>query len=79
MSGNNEDDFFSDGDEARGHEYEILSQIAELCTELGWDVMLPTNEEIVPGLVIGNEDFLAEMGNTYEKALVKFKELEKLH
>lgn len=60
-------------------DYEVLTRIAELCAEIGWDIAIPTNEETVPGLIIGTEEFLAEMGSNYEEVLKKFRTDEKLH
>lgn len=43
---------------------EIITELAELCKELGWVIALPEQEEMVPGLIIGNQDFVEEVTET---------------
>ena len=39
---------------------ELISQLKQICQELGWDMIVPTLEDgstIAPGLILGNEEF----------------------
>lgn len=44
---------------------ELISELATICEELGWVVAIPSNEERVPGLIIGLEDFVQEVVTIY--------------
>ena len=41
---------------------EIIMEIMELVTELGWKVVVPSDNDMVSGLIIGNQDFIDELG-----------------
>lgn len=44
---------------------ELIEQLASICEELGWVIALPNQEEKVPGLIMGNEEFVAEVIQAY--------------
>lgn len=44
---------------------EIIFELQQLCEELGWSVAIPSGEEMVPGLIIGEEAFVIAVASTY--------------
>lgn len=44
---------------------ELIQKLAELVNELGWVIGLPDNEEMVSGLIVGTEDFVREVVESY--------------
>ena len=44
---------------------EIIQRLSELVNQLGWVIALPTNVDTVPGLIIGQEDFVKEVVTAY--------------
>jgi hypothetical protein len=44
---------------------ELIQELAEIVNRLGWVIALPTNVDMVPGLIIGQEDFVKEVVETY--------------
>lgn len=45
-------------------QYELIQQLSEIVAELEWVIGLPTSE-VVPGLIIGTEEFVAEVIQVY--------------
>ncbi len=43
---------------------EVIQELAELVDTLGWVMALP-NDEIVPGLIIGEKDFVVDVVKQY--------------
>lgn len=43
---------------------EVIQELAELIDSLGWVMALPT-DEIVPGLIIGEKDFVMDVVKQY--------------
>lgn len=44
---------------------ELIQDLAGIAEELGWVIALPTEEDIVPGLVMGTEPFVNEVVSLY--------------
>lgn len=44
---------------------ELIEELASICEELGWVIALPTMEETIPGLVIGQETFVNDVVSVY--------------
>ncbi len=52
---------------------ELLLEIAKLAAELDWNVAIPqSNDDSVPGLIIGNDEFLQEIANASNEPLDVF-------
>jgi hypothetical protein len=43
----------------------LIEELASICEELGWVVALPSEGEIIPGLVIGQEQFVIDVVSVY--------------
>lgn len=43
---------------------ELIQQLAEIVAELEWVIALPTSDT-VPGLIVGNEEFVADVIKVY--------------
>jgi hypothetical protein len=43
----------------------LIEDLAEIVTELGWVIGLPSGEGMVPGLVVGTEEFVRDVVETY--------------
>lgn len=43
----------------------LISKLSEIVNELGWVIGLPAGEEMVPGLIIGTEQFVVDVVETY--------------
>lgn len=41
-------------------QYELIEKLTEIVNELGWVIGIPT-ADVVPGLIIGTEDFVREI------------------
>jgi hypothetical protein len=47
-------------------QYDLISKLAEIVTELDWVIGLPTGtDDLVPGLIVGTEAFVREVVETY--------------
>lgn len=44
---------------------ELIDQLAQICEELNWVIALPTQEEPVPGIIMGQEGFVQEVVQSY--------------
>lgn len=44
---------------------ELIEELASICEELGWVIALPTMEDTIPGLVIGQETFVNDVVSVY--------------
>lgn len=44
---------------------DIITELMELCKEIGWVVGLPEQDEMVPGLVIGDQKFVEDVTEAY--------------
>lgn len=44
---------------------ELIMELSSICEELGWVVAIPSQEEKVPGLIIGTEEFVQEVVEIY--------------
>lgn len=44
---------------------DIITELAELCKELGWVIALPEQDEAVPGLIVGDQAFVEEVTEAY--------------
>lgn len=44
---------------------ELIEELASICEELGWVIALPTMEDTIPGLVIGQENFVNDVVSVY--------------
>lgn len=67
---------------------QLIEQLADICSELEWVVALPVDAEKVPGIIMGNEEFVNEVVRAYygedyelftkEQVEDKMKEVPKL-
>ncbi len=60
---------------------EIIMEISELAQMVGWHIAVPLDNQDpdngkVPGLVMGNEEFIAEMMQNYQYELYSMEENE---
>lgn len=46
-------------------QHELIQQLSELVNELGWIIALPAGDDMVPGLIIGQEEFVKDVVETY--------------
>ena len=44
---------------------ELIQDLAAIADQLGWVIALPTEEDAVPGLIIGTEEFVNEVVKLY--------------
>lgn len=44
---------------------ELIQELAEICRKLDWVIALPTEQDTVPGLIVGTEEFVAEVVQVY--------------
>lgn len=44
---------------------ELIEDLAEIVNELGWVIGLPSGEGMVPGLVVGTEEFVRDVVEVY--------------
>lgn len=44
---------------------ELIQKLAEIVNELEWVIGLPTGDDMVPGLIIGTEEFVRNVVETY--------------
>lgn len=43
------------------NQFELIQQLADICAELGWEIAIPTQDEIIPGLIVGNPQFIDDV------------------
>lgn len=43
----------------------LISKLSEIVNELGWVIGMPAGEDMVPGLIIGTEQFVVDVVETY--------------
>lgn len=48
----------------KNREMELIQSLADICEELGWIIAIPSQDELVPGLIIGSEEFVADVIQT---------------
>ena len=44
--------------------FKLIEQLAEIANELGWVIAIPP-DQITPGLIIGQEDYVVDVANAY--------------
>lgn len=43
------------------NQFELIQQLSDICAELGWEIAIPTQDEVIPGLVVGNPEFIDDI------------------
>lgn len=54
----------SDGAEQR-KQYELIQQLSEIVAELGWVIGMPNGDDMVEGLIIGEQEFVEAVVTEY--------------
>lgn len=45
---------------------ELITQLSEIVEELGWQIAMDSETEIVTGLIIGDEEFISNVAGNIE-------------
>lgn len=49
----------------RKRQHELIEELSRICNELDWVIGLPNEDEEVPGLIIGTEQFVTVVIESY--------------